>query len=44
MLALAQSLGFHRETADTPGLVQVVLTLAPDTARDGDRDAGDAAK
>jgi RimJ/RimL family protein N-acetyltransferase len=29
MLALAQSLGFRRETADAPGLVRVVLDLKP---------------
>jgi RimJ/RimL family protein N-acetyltransferase len=32
MLALAQSLGFHREAADAPGLVRVVLDLAPDAS------------
>ncbi len=32
MLALAKSLGFHREPSDTPGLVRVVLDLKP--ARD----------
>jgi RimJ/RimL family protein N-acetyltransferase len=31
MLALAQSLGFRRETADAPGLVRVVLDLVPAT-------------
>jgi RimJ/RimL family protein N-acetyltransferase len=29
MLALAQSLGFHREPTDEPGLVRVVLDLQP---------------
>jgi RimJ/RimL family protein N-acetyltransferase len=29
MLALVQSLGFRRETSDTPGLVRVVLDLQP---------------
>jgi RimJ/RimL family protein N-acetyltransferase len=29
MLALAQSLGFHREPADTPGLARMVLDLKP---------------
>jgi len=29
MLALAQSLGFRREAADSPGLARVVLDLAP---------------
>ena len=29
MLALAESLGFRREAADSPGLVRVVLDLAP---------------
>lgn len=31
MLSLAQSLGFRREAADAPGLVRVVLDLAPAT-------------
>jgi hypothetical protein len=34
MLALAQSLGFRRESADDPGLVRVVLELGSG-ARDG---------
>jgi RimJ/RimL family protein N-acetyltransferase len=29
MLSLVQSLGFRRETGDTPGLVRVVLELQP---------------
>lgn len=29
MLALAKSLGFHRESSDKPGLVRVVLDLKP---------------
>lgn len=29
MLALAKSLGFHRESIDTPGMVRVVLDLKP---------------
>jgi RimJ/RimL family protein N-acetyltransferase len=29
MLALVQSLGFHREHSDTPGLIRVVLDLKP---------------
>ncbi|MGI8559944.1 MAG: GNAT family N-acetyltransferase [Luteimonas sp.] len=32
MLSLVQSLGFRRETGDTPGLVRVVLDLQPDSA------------
>lgn len=34
MLALVQSLGFHRETSDSPGLVRVTLDLAQAPATD----------
>jgi RimJ/RimL family protein N-acetyltransferase len=34
MLALAQSLGFHREDAETPGLARVVLDLQPSAHHD----------
>lgn len=40
MLGLAHSLGFHRETADTPGLVRVVLELDAAPAGRAGRDAG----
>jgi RimJ/RimL family protein N-acetyltransferase len=32
MLGLAHSLGFHRESSDTPGLTRVILELEPDAA------------
>lgn len=32
MLSLAQSLGFHREASDDPGMVRVVLNLQPNEA------------